>query len=224
MSNKIAGRAKKFDGLGIDYVSIFDWADGKCISQVVPDAAGNWVLDKFIYATNIGVTYVADGCEPITHGPYEADYISAKYWRVSNIKARIGNDFKGISTLQFLDNNGNNLSNNPTKVFAPHYFGSPSAENRPANAFDGNPNTWTEVNADKFNEDWFIAYEFEGYVSISSIGVAGRNDLPSGLGREWQTADVEVSDDNVNWVKVGTFKPLTAAEDSSLIVKPITFI
>ena len=224
MSNKIAGRAKKFDGSGIDYVSIFNWVDGKCISQVVPDAAGNWALDKFIYATNIGVTYVADGCEPITHGPYEANYISAKYWRVSNIRTRIGSNFKGISILHFLDDNGSNLSTDPSKGFASHYYGSPNTENAPANVFDNDTSTWTEVNFDRFDENWFIAYEFEGYVSISSIGVAGRNDLPSGLGREWQTADVEVSDDNVNWVKVGTFKPLTAAEDSSLIVQPITFI
>lgn len=68
--NTITGRAKKFDGTAIDYVSIFNWSDGTCIAQVIPDAAGNW---QYIYNTNIrvGLTYVADGCEPITHGAYD---------------------------------------------------------------------------------------------------------------------------------------------------------
>ncbi len=66
----ITGRAKRFDGTAIDYVLIFRWKDGKCLGKSTPDSAGNW---SFGYDTNmiVGVTYVADGCEPITHGPYE---------------------------------------------------------------------------------------------------------------------------------------------------------
>lgn len=64
------GRAKRYDGTAIDYVLIFRWKDGKCLGKSIPDSAGNW---SFEYAANTiaGVTYVADGCEPITHGPYE---------------------------------------------------------------------------------------------------------------------------------------------------------
>lgn len=66
----ITGRVKRFDGTAIDYVSIFLWKTGKCITQIAPDSAGNWSFD---YYTNmiVGITYVADGCEPITHGAYE---------------------------------------------------------------------------------------------------------------------------------------------------------
>lgn len=66
----ITGRAKKYDGTAIDYVSIFNWTNGTCIAQVIPDAAGNW---EYEYFTNlkVGITYVADGCEPITHGAYD---------------------------------------------------------------------------------------------------------------------------------------------------------
>lgn len=66
----ITGRAKRFDGLPIDYVLIFRWNDGKCLGKSIPDAAGNW---SFEYDRNmiVGVTYVSDGCEPITHGAYE---------------------------------------------------------------------------------------------------------------------------------------------------------
>lgn len=74
--SKIEGKAKKYDGTAIDYVSIFDWVDGKCIAQVVPDAAGNWQFNYFA-DLNIGITYVANGCEPITHGPYQITYSSA---------------------------------------------------------------------------------------------------------------------------------------------------
>lgn len=71
--NTIIGRAKKFDGSAIDYVSIFDWNDGKCIAQVKPSASGYW---EYPYAKDIkvGLTYIADGCEPITHGAYDFIY------------------------------------------------------------------------------------------------------------------------------------------------------
>lgn len=65
----LRGKAKKYDGSPIDYVSIFNWPTGKCIAQVQPDERGNWRYDYYT-DLNIGITYVADGCEPITHGAY----------------------------------------------------------------------------------------------------------------------------------------------------------
>lgn len=66
----ITGRAKRYDGLPIDYVLIFAWKTGACIAKRIPDGAGNWSFD---YDTNliVGITYISDGCEPITHGAYE---------------------------------------------------------------------------------------------------------------------------------------------------------
>lgn len=66
----ITGRAKRFNGAAIDYVLIFRWEDGKCLGRSIPNSAGNW---SFNYDTNlmVGITYVADGCEPLSHGPYE---------------------------------------------------------------------------------------------------------------------------------------------------------
>lgn len=67
--SKVIGRAKRFDGTAIDYVSVFNWTDGKCLARLKPNSAGKWQYS--IYKDiNIGVTYVADGCEPISHGPY----------------------------------------------------------------------------------------------------------------------------------------------------------
>lgn len=68
--SRIEGRAKKHDGTAIDYVSIFNWIDGKCIAQVKPNDLGAWKYDYFV-DLNIGITYIADGCEPVTHGPYQ---------------------------------------------------------------------------------------------------------------------------------------------------------
>ncbi|MGP4864638.1 hypothetical protein ACTXGK_10645 [Psychrobacter sp. T6-5] len=65
----LRGKAKKYDGGAIDYVSIFNWPTGECIAQVQPDEMGNWKYDYYA-DLNIGITYVANGCEPITHGPY----------------------------------------------------------------------------------------------------------------------------------------------------------
>lgn len=65
----LRGKAKKYDGGAIDYVSIFNWPTGECIAQVQPDEMGNWKYDYYT-DLNIGITYVADGCEPITHGTY----------------------------------------------------------------------------------------------------------------------------------------------------------
>lgn len=66
----ITGRAKRYDGLPIDYVLLFQWKTGKCLGKSIPNAAGNWAFD---YDINLiaGITYIASGCEPITHGPYE---------------------------------------------------------------------------------------------------------------------------------------------------------
>lgn len=76
-NNKIEGRAKKFNGTAIDYVSIFNWGDGKCIAQITPDASGNW---QYTYSKGlqVGISYIANGCEPLTHGPYTFEYISAQ--------------------------------------------------------------------------------------------------------------------------------------------------
>lgn len=67
--SKIKGKAKKFDGTAVDYVLLFDWVTGNCIGKSVPDVAGNWVYNH-TSDLNVGITYVADGCEPITHGAY----------------------------------------------------------------------------------------------------------------------------------------------------------
>lgn len=66
----IAGNAKKYSGAQIDYVIIFDWVTGSHIKVVTPDPSGAWQHEYFKDML-IGITYVADGCKPISHGPYD---------------------------------------------------------------------------------------------------------------------------------------------------------
>lgn len=68
--SEITGTALRYDGLPVDYVSIFNWEDGKCIAQVIPDAEGGWTYE-YDASLKIGITYVSEGCEPLTHGSYE---------------------------------------------------------------------------------------------------------------------------------------------------------
>lgn len=72
--SRIDGKAKKYNGGAIDYVMLFDWLTGNQIGTAKPDAAGNW---KYYYFSNLncGITYVADGCEPITHGAYQFAHV-----------------------------------------------------------------------------------------------------------------------------------------------------
>lgn len=72
--SRIDGRAKKYNGGAIDYVMLFDWSTGNSIGTAKPDAAGNW---KYYYFKNLncGITYVANGCEPITHGSYQFNHV-----------------------------------------------------------------------------------------------------------------------------------------------------
>ena len=67
---RIYGRAKRYDGTPAAYVLIFTWRNGGFLAKVVPDQSGQWHFD---YDTNlmVGITAVANGGEPVTHGPYE---------------------------------------------------------------------------------------------------------------------------------------------------------
>lgn len=68
--NNIQGNAKRYNGQAVDYVLLFDWLTGDCLGTVTPSEGGVWSYD-YNKALTIGITYVADGCEPITHGPYQ---------------------------------------------------------------------------------------------------------------------------------------------------------
>lgn len=224
VSNKITGRAKKYNGTAIDYVSIFKWSDGKCIAQVIPDSSGIW---EYVYPRNenIGITYVANGCEPITHGAYEITVNSSahKWWRISNIVNRFNskpNYSFSIARIIFVNSNGAATSN-PSRAFAASAYNN-LADYRADKAFDGNANTFANSDIDKNGVlNWFIGYQFDEPVVVEEIRLQARPDLAITHGQEWQTADIEVSDNGVDWVKYGSINPQTAALNNSLITTTV---
>ncbi|GGE75990.1 hypothetical protein GCM10011533_30460 [Streptosporangium jomthongense] len=66
---QITGNATTASGDPADFVRIFSWPDQELVSTAVPAANGDWAAE--IAATgDYGITYIAAGCQPITHGPY----------------------------------------------------------------------------------------------------------------------------------------------------------
>lgn len=65
----VSGTALKSSGGPVDYVRAFIWPDGPTASITAPNSSGEWLLDLGV-SVPFGITYVADGCAPITHGPY----------------------------------------------------------------------------------------------------------------------------------------------------------
>lgn len=219
----INGVAKKYDGTAIDYVSIFDWANGKCIAQVVPDTSGDW---RYSYNKDltVGIAYIADGCEPITHGAYELIHTGFRYWRVSKIVIRVYTlDIEGhAAELRFNTVSGIE-SNDPSRGISANQLNDKYIA---SNAFDNNPNTMA-FNAYKSDggglQTWWIGYEFAEPQVVRSVSVQMRRDR-SDTGLEWQTADIECSDDGINWVKYGVIEPRITKNNISLITTPVIVI
>ncbi|MFB2705435.1 LamG domain-containing protein [Marinobacter shengliensis] len=65
----MSGNVTTATGVAADLVRIFYWPDRAVVSTTEPDPNGDW---SFIapHDGEYGVTYIADGCQPITHGPY----------------------------------------------------------------------------------------------------------------------------------------------------------
>ena len=218
---EIEGVAKRYDGSPVDYVSIFNWDDGKCIAQVVPNASGAWSYQYF-KQLRVGITYVANGCEPITHGAYDFTVSGYKYWRVINITVRTeAFPVRSAAELRFINSEGID-SNVPSKGFSESIF---AAEYKAGNAFDGNPSTMAHREPFGTNNQqgylYYIGYQFDTPVTVTSIAVQMRQDMTPDFGQEWQTADVEFSGDGIEWLKYGTIEPRIASMYLSLVTTPV---
>lgn len=65
----ISGNATTADGQAVDFVRVFLWPDQQLVGAVSPDSSGDWSFNV-VKSGNYGVTYMAEGCQPVTHGPY----------------------------------------------------------------------------------------------------------------------------------------------------------
>ena len=66
---QITGNATTASGDPADFVRVFSWPDMELTSTAVPDINGDWSAEVTV-SGDYGVTYIALGCQPITHGPY----------------------------------------------------------------------------------------------------------------------------------------------------------
>lgn len=111
----ITGNATTQAGAAADLVRIFRWPDNSLETTSVPDAAGDWAAEVSA-SGDYGVTYIANGCQPITNGPYYVESTIDEYW--SNV----------VSLLHFdddiIDEAGILWTPVGTPVFAPGKFGS----------------------------------------------------------------------------------------------------
>src|SRR5690554_5007338 len=70
----ISGNATTAEGLPADFVRIFNWPTGALSAVVTPDQSGNWSYQP-LSSGDYGITYMANGCQPITHGPYYVEVV-----------------------------------------------------------------------------------------------------------------------------------------------------
>lgn len=68
VAKRLQGNVTTTAGVAADRVLWHDWVTGELASAGEPDAAGDWAID--VPVGQYSVTYLADGCQPVTHGPY----------------------------------------------------------------------------------------------------------------------------------------------------------
>src|SRR5690554_1820405 len=65
----ISGNATTQEGAPADLVRVFEWPAGALVGSATPDQNGDWIYNV-LWDGEYGVTYIAQGCQPVTHGPY----------------------------------------------------------------------------------------------------------------------------------------------------------
>lgn len=149
-----------------------------------------------------------------------------RYWSITNISNRDNTyPVRNVATLRF-NNKNNVISNNTNNGFSNSHPSDKPQRNGYA-AFDNDPSTLADADSNSANSGfkWRIWYVFDEPQEVISISCQMRQDMQSSWGWEWQTADVEYSDDGINWVRYGNIQPKIAAMDVSLktvdIIRPL---
>lgn len=144
-----------------------------------------------------------------------------RYWRVINIVKRGGNVVgRTLGEIDFINAEG--LANDDLSfvISAPYYGFAYSA----INAFDNDPNSFcasAALDSNVEDPEWWIGYVFPTPVAVNTIGLQMFPMMDPNWGHEWQSADVEYSDDGVNWNVYGFIEPKIAEMDLSYITTPV---
>src|SRR5690554_5555484 len=100
----LSGNATTAEGLPADFVRIFRWPTGELVGVALPDENGDWSHGAPMTG-DYGLTYIAAGCQPITHGPY---YIESSLWTPAEISTELWLDAN--DTTAFLENESGAIS------------------------------------------------------------------------------------------------------------------
>ena len=146
-----------------------------------------------------------------------------RWWRVSNIKIRDGATSLHGSCAELRFNTMSGIESNiPSNGLSAHYPSDRPDLNAYA-AFDNDPTTFTYSNwSDENNKqntgywNWWIGYKFDTPQLLKNISVQMVQWMGANTGQEWQTAQIDYSDDGVNWIKYGIIDPKITKQDISL--------
>jgi len=75
----ISGNATTAEGLPVDFVRIFSWPTSELVGVALPNENGDWTHEVPL-TKDYGLTYIAAGCQPITHGPYYIEVEGDQHW------------------------------------------------------------------------------------------------------------------------------------------------
>lgn len=97
----LSGIATKSDGTPAELVRVFAWPNGADVIQSIPDASGNWSATVTDETLQYGITYIANGFEPITHGPYSVTStpVTTIPWTPDNITTSLWLDADDSTTI-----------------------------------------------------------------------------------------------------------------------------
>lgn len=144
-----------------------------------------------------------------------------RWWRLTNIVSRLDDECVFIPELDFINSEGVNNDDTSLAIAKAYVSEQYSAKN----AFDNNRNSFCyclfDGSSPGVDPSWWIGYVFPTPVTVTSIGLQMYQSMQSNDGYEWQTADVEYSDDGNTWHKYGVIEPKIAAMDLSYITTPV---
>ena len=148
-----------------------------------------------------------------------------RYWRVTNAIIRKSSpqvtNYFPIWKLDFLNSEGIPSLNSHSGSAPNWYQNSDKAWEHPRNAFTGLvKNNLPEAGINTFfegtliggvhpmtpqppNSEWWIAYDFKYAVTVTGLRVMMRPDLTNSIENDWQSIEVQYSDDGVVWGTYG---------------------
>lgn len=150
-----------------------------------------------------------------------------RYWRLTNITTRLASHNDGsraVAEVGFSTLSGK-LSNEKGKGFT----NSNISVNSVDAAFDGDPNTLmhstymgqADYSPDITGRNWYIGYKFDEPQEVTAVSMQMRQDMQPQWGQEWQTCDLQYSDNGADWHKYITIEPRIPSTWLSLVTVPV---